>query len=90
MAENQRKNILGNVDGSRPKNPLTYAIVPEFEEEIREYVDHINRKTDLPKQRIVSDLLIEAIRRAKKICPLNSENSENSAKSITIAVSRAM
>ena len=62
------------------KNPLTYAITPQFSPEIREYVDGIHARTGLPKNRIVSNLLLETVRRAKKFCPQISENSENTSK----------
>ena len=50
---------------------LTYAVEPEAEQEIREYVDATKRKTGLSKRRIVSDLLLNAVREAKKFCPAN-------------------
>ena len=58
------------------KAPLTYAITAQFAPEIREYVDGIHARTGLPKNRIVSNLLLETVRRAKKIYPQISENSE--------------
>lgn len=50
---------------------LTYAVEREAEQEIREYVDATKRKTGLSKRRIVTDLLLGAVREAKKICPAN-------------------
>ena len=64
----------------KKKNPLTYAITPAFADEIKEYVDKVHDRTGLPINRIVSNLLLEAVRRAKKFCPKISENSENSEK----------
>lgn len=58
------------------KNPLTYAISSDVEQEIREYVNNVHTKTGLPINRIVSNLLIDSVRRAKKFYPANSENSE--------------
>ena len=58
------------------KAPLTYAIIPEFEQEIREYVNGIRNQTGLPASRVVTNLLLDAVRQAKKICSANSENSE--------------
>lgn len=72
MEKEQNKNA----GKEQRKGALTYAISQDFEEEIRSYVDKVNRETELPKQRIVTELLIDAIRRAKKFCPNNSENSE--------------
>lgn len=62
------------------KAPLTYAITPQFAPEIREYVEEVHARTGLPKNRIVSNLLLETVRRAKKFCPQISENSENANK----------
>ena len=90
MIENQSENVAENAKSLTSKNPITYAIIPKFEKEIREYVDYINQKTGLPKQRIVSDLLLDSIRRAKKICPLDSDNSENSEELATFIATKAM
>lgn len=61
---------------STGKGILTYAITGEFAQEIREYVDDVHRRTGLPKNRIISNFLLETIRRAKKFCPVISENSD--------------
>lgn len=58
------------------KYPLTYAIADFCEQEIREYVNSVNRATGLPINRIVSNLLLDAVRRAKNFYSSNSENSE--------------
>ena len=57
------------------KQPLTYAITPVFSDEIKAYVDSIHKETGLPKNRIVSNILFEAVRNAKKIYPKISESS---------------
>lgn len=51
------------------KQALTYAITTEREDEIKEYVDAVHAKTKQPKGHIVSELLIEGIRRAKNFYP---------------------
>lgn len=51
------------------KRALTYAITTERENEIKEYVDAVHAKTKQPKGHIVSELLIEGIRRAKNFYP---------------------
>lgn len=60
------------------KRSLTYAITPERETEIREYVESVHEKTKMPKGHIVSELLVEAVRRAKNFYPVNSDFSDNS------------
>jgi len=44
---------------------LTYAITKARQEEIRQFVDTVHARTGQPKGHIVSELLIEGIRRAK-------------------------
>jgi len=51
------------------KQALTYAITTEREEEIKAFVDAVHAKTKQPKGHIVSELLIEGIRRAKNFYP---------------------
>mgnify|MGYP000089062407 FL=1 len=48
------------------KSPLTYSIVPRYESEIRQFVDETNDETGISKSMIVSDLLVNAIRKKKK------------------------
>lgn len=72
MKKRQSKSSTG-------KGILTYAITGEFAQEIREYVDQVHRRTGLPKNRIVSNFLLETIRRAKKFYPSISENSESAS-----------
>ena len=47
------------------KEALTYAITPAREDEIKSFVDAVHAKTRMPKEHIISELLIEGIRRAK-------------------------
>ncbi len=51
------------------KQALTYAITTEREDEIKAFVDAVHAKTKQPKGHIVSELLIEGIRRAKNFYP---------------------
>ena len=62
------------------KKSLTYAITQEREEEIKKYVDTVHAKTRIPKGHIVSEILIEGIRKAKKFYPNNLVFSDNSEK----------
>lgn len=48
------------------KSPLTYRVCADHEGEIRRYVDHVAKSTGLPKGRIVTELLVEAVRRCQK------------------------
>ena len=80
MPNKKKSKPVAAVNSARSKAPLQYAITPEFEQEIREYVDQVNAKTGLPRTRIVTNLLLESVRRAKKFYPYDSENSETTAK----------
>lgn len=51
---------------TQKKSPLTYSIIPKYEEEIRQYIDSAKRETGVSKRHIVSTLLLDAIRRDKK------------------------
>jgi len=44
------------------KQALTYAITAEAEPRIRKHVDSVNKKTGVPKQKIVSDLILVGIK----------------------------
>lgn len=76
MAKTKQNKPRAAAISAKVKNPLQYAIIPEFEQEIREYIDGVNKKTGLPKSRIATNLLLDAIHTAKKFYPCNSENSE--------------
>ena len=62
----------------RGKRYLTYAITEDLEDEIRTYVNAINKRTGITKQRIVSDLIVAGMR-GKKFYIVNQENQENQA-----------
>lgn len=62
------------------KRALTYAITQEREEEIKKYIDTVHAKTRIPKGHIVSEILIEGIRKAKKFYPNDLVFSDNSEK----------
>lgn len=64
---------------TKPATKLFYAIEPDYADEIRRYVDEINCRTGITKQRIVSDLIVAGMKR-KKFCLFGNENKENKEK----------
>lgn len=51
----------------RQRAPLMYAISRMFENEVKTYVNDVNRKTGIPKSRIITNIVIERIRAEKNL-----------------------
>ncbi|MEG1926364.1 MAG: hypothetical protein RR415_11540 [Ruthenibacterium sp.] len=50
------------------KQPLTYSMLRENEQEIRNYIDSVNKKTGIPKGRIATDLILAGIKSKGFFC----------------------